>query len=378
MTTILRRPKHICHLTSAHPPFDIRIFQKECCSLAEAGHEVTLIASHTHDEELSNVRIVAVPKPRHRWERMFVAPWRIYQKARNIQADIFHFHDPELIPIGSLLQMQGRKVIYDIHEDAPRSLLSSGRDYLPPLSQPLISKLLEMLEIVAAKRFSALIAATPAIAKRFRAINPNTTTINNYPLTSEFAASPSARWQDRGASVAYVGGISVERGLFQMVDAMTHLPSSLGVRLQLAGRFSSENIRSQATRMAGWQRVDELGILERTQVAQLFSHIQAGLVLFDPSPNHLEARPNKLFEYMSAGIPVVASDFPDWRDIIDNEQCGVLVDPMGPAAIAHAIEYVITHPQEAEAMGRRGREAVEQKYNWGIEMPKLLALYDNL
>ena len=130
--------------------------------------------------------------------------------------------------------------------------------------------------------------------------------------------------------------------------------------------------------MRGWDRVEELGTLGRSEVAQLFGQVSAGLVIFLPEPNHVEAMPNKLFEYMSAGIPVIASDFPLWHGIVEGAGCGLLVDPLDPRAIAGAIEHLLTHPEEAEAMGRRGRQAVERWYNWENEESKLLQLYASL
>ena len=100
--------------------------------------------------------------------------------------------------------------------------------------------------------------------------------------------------------------------------------------------------------------------------------------MFRPAPNNIEAQPNKLFEYMAAGIPVVASDFALWRAIVDDTGCGLLADPCDPNAIATAVAYLLSHDREAEAMGRRGREAVARRYNWSAEEPKLLHLYADL
>jgi glycosyltransferase involved in cell wall biosynthesis len=101
----------------------------------------------------------------------------------------------------------------------------------------------------------------------------------------------------------------------------------------------------------------------------------AGIVTFHPLPNHLDSHPTKMFEYMSSGIPVIASDFPLWRDIIEGNQCGICVDPLDPKAIAAAIDYVVTHPQAAKAMGENGRRAVLQKYNWTVQANRLIDFY---
>ncbi len=109
----------------------------------------------------------------------------------------------------------------------------------------------------------------------------------------------------------------------------------------------------------------------------MLGEARAGLVLFHDVPNHTSAYPNKLFEYMSAGLPVIASHFPLWRSIVERDRCGMLVDPRDATAIAKAIDWVLTHPEEAEAMGRRGRDAVAATYNWAAEERKLLAIYRN-
>ena len=130
--------------------------------------------------------------------------------------------------------------------------------------------------------------------------------------------------------------------------------------------------------MPGWQRVNALGFLDRAGVRDVLGRSMAGLVTFHPAPNHIDAQPNKMFEYMSAGIPVIASDFPLWREIIAGNDCGLLVDPVNPAAIAEAIDTRVNNPDMAQRMGENGRRAVEARYNWGIEEQKLLAFYEQI
>jgi glycosyltransferase involved in cell wall biosynthesis len=130
--------------------------------------------------------------------------------------------------------------------------------------------------------------------------------------------------------------------------------------------------------MPGWARVDFHGWADRPAVARILASCRGGLVLFHPEPNHVTAQPNKMFEYMAAGLPVIASDFPLWREIVDGAGCGLLVDPMDPAAIARAMQWIIDHPEEAAEMGRRGRAAVEHTYNWEAESTKLIELYRRL
>lgn len=365
----------ICHITSVHPALDIRIFQKECRSLAQAGFRVCLVAPHTRSETIQGVEIIAIPRATRRLQRMTLTALRAYREARKLRAQLYHFHDHELILIGLLLTMRGYRVIYDSHEDAPRALFAPGRDYLPSFLKRPASYLFERIENFAVRHFAALIAATPAIARRFRNLQPNTEIVNNYPLREELVLSRNGAWTNRECAVAYVGSMSVERGLREMVQAIACLPPDLGARLKLAGAFSSPRQRDIATSLQGWRDVDELGFLDRRSVADLLGSVRAGLVLFHPIANHTEAQPNKFFEYMSAGIPVIVSDFPLWRDLIDKERCGIAVNPLDVHAIAEAIRYILIHPDEAEAMGRRGQQAVQRQYNWTSEERKLVELY---
>ncbi len=369
---------HIVHLTSVHPPFDIRIFHKECFSLVNAGFNVTLIAPHSHAEIVNGINIIANPTAERRLKRMTKIAYNLYRMALEQEAAIYHFHDPELIPVGLLLLARGNKVVYDIHEDVPRSLFSPSRDYLPKYIKKPLSLLIECFENLAARKFSALVTATNAIYKRFQYLNKNLRVINNYPILNELIQTTSIPWIDRPISIAYIGAISIERGIKQMVETMEYLSKDLHVSLELAGTFSPIRIRDEVSKLSGWKHVNEHGFVNRNEVAQILGKVRVGLVLFHPEPNHVESQPNKIFEYMSASIPIVTSDFPLWRELIEKNRCGMFVDPFDSKAVAKAIEYLLKNPEEAEAMGKRGRSAVEKYYNWDTEKEKLLELYYKL
>ncbi|EQM72357.1 hypothetical protein L686_05840 [Stutzerimonas stutzeri MF28] len=151
-----------------------------------------------------------------------------------------------------------------------------------------------------------------------------------------------------------------------------------GAKLQLVGKFSESQVEKEAKASRGWGQVDEHGFMNRKQVAEILSGSVAGIVTFLPAPNHIDAQPNKMFEYMSAGVPVIASNFPLWKEIIEGNACGVCVDPLDPMAIAGAIDDLVRNPEKAERMGRNGQQAVQQRYNWKVEERKLLELYSCL
>lgn len=343
---------------------------KQCRSLAAAGHDVSLVvADGKGEEERDGVRIIDAGRSRGRLDRMMGGTRRVLRRAIEIDADLYHLHDPELLPVALVLKKRGKRVIFDAHEDLPRQILS--KYYLHPAIRRPLSAVVGRFERFACRRLDHVVAATPAICSKFAAIGAPSTEISNFPVLGELDADVS--WPEKAIEVCYVGGITAIRGIRQIVSAMGLSQSA--ARLNLAGVFPEKDVRLAVEGSPGWARVNELGVLSRTDVKAVMGRSLAGLVTFLPEPNHIDAQPNKMFEYMSAGLPVIGSDFPLWREIIEGNDCGICVDPLDPAAIAAAIDRLVENPELARKMGENGRRAVIERYNWAIEERKLLALY---
>ncbi|WP_440112845.1 glycosyltransferase family 4 protein [Acidovorax sp. BL-A-41-H1] len=361
----------IAHLTSAHPRSDIRIFVKECRSLARHGHAVSLVvADGRGDEARDGVAVMDVGRSEGRVERILKVTRRVYRKAVELDADVYHLHDPELLPVGLKLKRRGKTVVFDAHEDVPKQIL--GKHYLYPWVRRILSWGFAHFERYACRRFDGVVTATPYIRDKFLAINPRSVDINNFPMIGELENAVS--WQDKANEVCYVGSIAQIRGIKELVRALesTQTPT----RLNLVGGFAEARVETEVRTYPGWSRVHALGVQDRLGVRDVLGRSVAGLVTLHPAPNYLDALPIKMFEYMSAGIPVIASNFDLWRTIVQESQCGLCVDPLNPAAIASAIDYLINHRQEAEKMGRNGRQAVLSRYNWAREEIKLIEFYD--
>jgi glycosyltransferase involved in cell wall biosynthesis len=247
------------------------------------------------------------------------------------------------------------------------------KEWIPGPTRAVISWIVELIENFAARRYDAVVCATPCIYERFIYLNNSVININNYPIANELFI-PQGEWSIKEMAVCYVGGIHSLRGIYEMINAIGQTKA----KLLLAGNFDSDVERDLSIKIPGWSNVIELGQISRQQVKNVLSRSIAGLVLFHPAPNHINAQPNKMFEYMSAGIPVIASDFPLWKEIIEKNQCGICVNPLDCEAIADAINWIIANPKEAERMGKNGRGAIEQIYNWESESIKLRQLYGSL
>ena len=369
----------ILHVTTVHRRDDARIRGKELATLMQAWPERSLLlvadglGSSRAGEARGPVADVGVP-PGGRIGRAVVGGWRVVRYVRRLRPIVVHFHDPELILPGLVLSVLGYRVVYDIHEDVPRQILA--KPWLPRLLRRPMAGVFGGLEWVASRLLTGIVAATPEIARRFPA--DRTVVVQNFPVLSELVTADRVPYAQRPADFAYVGTIETIRGAREMVRAVGAMAESSRTRLQLAGPIRPSTLETEMRDDPAWSRVVFHGWATRGEVATILGRVRAGLVVLHPVGGYTESWPVKMFEYMAAGLPVIASDFPLWRKIIDGAQCGLLVDPADPEAIAAAMQWVLDHPEEAERMGERGRAAVRERYNWDREAVKLLDFYQSL
>lgn len=364
----------VLQLTSAHTAKDVRIFLKTACSLARAGHDVTLLAPNAQNETKDKVRIKGFAIPAGRLARVFLGPFIIARATFRENPDIVHFHDPDVIPVGLLMRLFGKKVVYDVHEDFAAAAMD--RRWIPKILRPVVGAVVAIMEQAAVRIFSATVAATPRIARRFPA--SRTITTNNYPLPSEIPDGERQAVAETCTSFVYVGGISRERGILQALKACQIVAARRGVTLELAGGIPDKSLQEEILGGEYQSVLNYHGFIDRQEMARLLLSSVAGIVTFLPLPNHIDSRPNKMFEYLSFGLPVIASNFPAWREIIEDHDCGICIDPESPEDLAKAMQYFLDNPAHGLEMGRKGKELVRKKWNWGIEEKKLVELYAKL
>jgi len=360
--------RKVCHVTSLHPVLDGRIFQKECRSLSKE-YEVYLIAPNTEDRVINGVFIRGVVLPKNRLKRSMCLN-RVFRKMVEIDADIYHFHDPELIPIGCKAKKNGKVVIFDSHEDVPADILQ--KKWIPFIFRKPLSLYYKWYESVKLKKFDALITVTPSIVERLSKINPKTVMVTNYPLYEDLSTD-----RQFGRFICFAGGIMPS----WMHDNILESIKDIDCKYLLAGKVSQSYFSSLSEHKA-WPKVEFLGVIKHEEVVGLYHRSIAGMALYDYNGYLGEKEGTlgntKIFEYMQAGIPIIATDFRLWKEIIDKYKCGICVNPRNVAEITKAIEYLLSHPLEAKEMGDNGLVAFRKEFNWRSQETILLQLYQCL
>lgn len=379
MAGIDRDRVRVCTVSLLHRADDGRIFHRQVRSLEEAGYDVVLLAPYCRFEVIERICIHPLPSPQKGFlARLIRIHPGAFALAVRQKADVYHFHDPELLLWIPLLRLLTRaKVIYDVHEDYAKVMAAR---YRGRLCRKLIEWCFHLLEWSTAWTLSAVVAATDDIARHFPRCR--TAVVRNYPLLDLFPLPKHEEDEKSSSNGPYglivTGGLTRNRGIRELVQAAALVGDEYDIRVKLLGRFRSKTFEEEIRAIPGFERVEYHEWVPYEEVPRHLVEAQIGVALFHPLPNHINAMPNKLFEYMAAGLPIIASNFPLWREIIEGNECGITVEPLDPKKIAGAIEYLLDHPEIRHKMSENGRRAFLERYNWNTEAKTLLDLYKRL
>lgn len=365
----------VCHMTSAHNSNDVRIFYKECSSLAKGGYDVYLVARGESREE-NGVHIVGLGNaPKRRLERMTSFARRVYREALRLDADIYHIHDPELLPYGLKLKRRGKKVIFDSHENYTMQI--EEKQYLPMAGRILISKLYYLYESYTIKKYDAVVVPCTFNKKNiFENRAKKTAIIANYqPIIHIDFEEISAKKNGR-REMCYAGILSEANGITEAVIAAFDTQTNL----VLAGRFTSEEYKNRIFSMPEFAAVDYRGILQYEDVLKMYIHANIGYYVEKPVGQNAVADTfgMKIYEFMALGLPILVDKTTYSKELIDKYSCGIYVQHDSLYEIEQAINELLNNPTHAKEMGKNGRRAVEEEFNWGTQEKILLELYREL
>lgn len=366
----------VCHMTSVHPRYDIRIFRKECVSLMNHGYDVTLlVVDDLPYEELNNIKIIPIKfHPKNRIGRIIGITKVMLKAALKVDAEIYHFHDPELIRIGLILKKHGKKVIFDSHECYVEQI--KEKKYIPLIFRKIVSYMYLKYEEYALKKIDAVIFPATLNGKNiFEKKCKESYVINNLPLLSEFYDEYNKSTLKKN-QICHVGSLSYNRGVSFQIEAV----SEIDVILVLAGNYISKDYENEIIRQKGYKNVDYKGICDRKEIINILNESKIGLatILNVGQYNKFDNLATKVYEYMAMGLPVIITDSDYARKVNETFNCFFLVDPKNPKEIKEKIKYLISNSEIAKRMGENGRKAILERYNWEKEECVLLRLYSKL
>jgi glycosyltransferase involved in cell wall biosynthesis len=359
--------KRIVYLCPLHTRFDTRILDRTCVSLTALG-KVFLVVRHPREEIIEGVRIVPFPTYSNRFLRMTLGNLQLLRTALRLRGDVYITISPESLLVAWILKTFTRaSVVNEVHEHFWGVV--PYRSYMPAWVGHALLKVYEGIRKFVFPRLDGLIAAFPSIAEEVASLNRNTVTICNYPILEDHPEPHPSE-----PAVCYIGTITPDRAIENLIIAA----GIADVKFHLAGPFDSPEYEQKLRSTPGWERVVYHGVVDRITGLQLMADSSAGLIVIAYTPNHARSFANKIFEYMGAGLPVIASDFPLWRRIVEESGCGIVVDPSSPEAIAAGIRDILDHPERAREMRERGKTMYLEHYNWSSEETKLREMFRRL
>lgn len=362
----------ICHVTSAHQRYDGRIFRKECCTLAKAGNLCFLVVNdNLPDEKKQGVNIVSTGlEVKSRKDRFFKSHSLIIDKIKLIDADIYHFHDPDLLSVANRVKHWGKKVIFDFHENVSEQIMD--KYWIPKIARKFVRGVYDIYETTSARKYDYLITVTPRLVEKLKGKNQKIEMITNFPIVDNSHSMPAFN----NHNICFAGGISTQWCHENILDAIKDIDEC---NYLLAGGVEDDYLEV-LKRKEGWEKVTYLGVVAFEKVKNIYETSTIGMALNISTQIGKEGSlgNTKLFEYMLAGIPVICSDNVLWKSIVEENNCGIAVDPHDVNEIRKAIIFLIENRDIAVQMGKKGREAALEKYNWSIEAEKLISLYDRM
>jgi glycosyltransferase involved in cell wall biosynthesis len=361
----------ICHFTSVHPWHDIRIYKKMCVSLAESGFELILIAPNAEEGIHEGVQVISVPaETGSRFKRVLNTAKQVYLKALEVDADLYHFHDPELLPFGKKLAKYGKKVVYDSHEDVPSDILY--KDWIKPsLLRKLVSKVYNFYEKRTICKLAGIISVSAPITAKFK--HPLTATIKNYPLVEKIAQNAGTKSTGQ-LKLNYSGGLSQIRGIKELVQAVEYMKTD--VSLVITGAWQAENYRIECEALNGWKKVDYRGLVSLEENYKIISQCHIGVVNLLPIGNNLNSLPIKTYEYFACGLVVQMSDLDFWKEEFGDY--AFYHDPYRPKELAKKLDYLAENRDQFEKWAESGKNFIIKERSWKSQHELLVAFYNKI
>jgi glycosyltransferase involved in cell wall biosynthesis len=366
----MTKNKNICVISTVHPDHDTRIL-KQCRSLSEYFFVDLIIQSKKLSYQ--NIKILPLPLIRNRLQRVYLIMLAT-RLAFKKKYSFYIFHDPELIFLGILLKLFGKKVIYDVHEDYESQILD--KHWIPSYLRKVTSIVFSFIERISSKLFDSIVCATPFIHNKFSKINNKSFCVRNFPPSEELFIDDEAVLLDEQRvsifKILYVGVISEERSIIKILDSI----KNIDCELTLGGNFSPPSLQKICEEHESWKKVRYLGFIDRLVFAKVLNESDVGILLFQPLKNHIDALPNKMFEYMAGGLFQISSNFKEWKVLVEGNSIGITIDPEDSKMLTKTLIELQKNKSHLQNMRSNIRRIYMKNFTWDKEKFELLKAFD--
>lgn len=360
--------KKVVIVSPVHIFNDVRVFEKEAKSLVNLGFDVELFARTPEgiDHTESGILIHAV-KYRNRIERFLKLPLLFFRILKS-DASLYHLHNPDTIPFALLLKVLGKKVIYDTHEDFSKKILL--RQWIPRLLRNALAKIIDSLEIIVSKVVDGTIVTQTEQKNKFK----NCFVIPNAPIYRMIGnEAENKKTEQNMLTLGYLGGISKDRGLWEMLKLTRILNESINTKLVLIGGAVNDGSLSEAMKSSLWDNVEYLGKLPQSEAFAHIKNVDFGLIILEDVADYRYTSPNKIYEYMMLGVPFVATDFPAWKSELASVNSGIFLKNVDLDDAADQITKLKKDPERYESVSQNGVKYVSDEFNWDAVCEPILS-----
>lgn len=379
-TTSTNKPLHICNISTMHHDDDDRIFQRGCVGPAREGLQVSFIVVSENEEKRTEQGVSIIPLRKYsNLKRRTLTQYQAYKEALKLDADIYHLHNPDLMPYMLLLKLKGKRVVYDIFENYIVRFRNRG---LPRFAENILMKLWRKWEHFVIKRLDGIVVVTESIFEGFRRQAKDHMIMSNMTdlvLLKDIDVPPV---ENRQKMLYVSGNNNPNRHVEELIMAAPAIIAAVpDAKIKIVGRYPEgyrEVLQAKIDKMNLSQSVILEGNLPWLQNFNRTCEAQIGCVFWEKNENYSVTIPNRVFEYLFCGLAVLSEDTVELRKVIDYSKAGMYCDSSDPASIAEKAIYMLTHQEETIQMARNARKAVYEKLNFNVQLKELIALYERI
>lgn len=366
----------VCHLSSMHRPDD-RIYQRACLGLVREGLEVHLVIQYPDELPKDEGVHFHWLKKRDGWKRRWFSSKEAVDKAIEINADIYQFHDPDLLPhiLKIKKKLPDAKIVFDLHENFEVRFIQWG---LPAFFGKLFQSYLKRK----LNQFDGYATTTETMKALYKEVKKPGVVIRNAVDVHRLEhIDPDQIEPFDTPTICTSGAHSHSRLVLQTVQSMKYIPKDLKFEMLFAGRYLpgvEEELKEQAKKDGTDKFLLLEGMMPWDENFKRTAKALCGCVFYENNENNQVTLPNRVYEYMFSGIPIIVSDYPELRNIVERAHCGLIVSSEDPKDMAKAFEYLLRNPEEAKKMGQNGRKAIFEDFGYHIDLKNTIQFYRQL